>query len=414
MAVNENINIKTARFEHEKSRYKKAEAISALMPQINVSGSFQDNISLPTTVVDGSLIGRDGILYLKMGANYITGTAAIFNMTLYNQTALTALQLSKKVMKISDLNIEKASEELAAEVAKLYALTVATSKQRILVKQNIAGTEKIQDIAKLLMDNGMVKQTDYERVSVSLENLNSQLGNVETGLEQQLNMIKYMLNIPLGTTIVLTDTTDNRLLQAIPETTADFSKHIDILLLESQNELNILNKKMINNGYVPSLSFVGQYLYQGQRQEFKNYFRNDPENVWFGSSYIGLNLSVPIFDGGNKRAKSLQAKTDFQKTEALISDRKERFTADYQNAVNNYYNHRANMERQIQNVTLAEKVYKETALKYREGMSSMSDLLQDETNLANAQSNYIAAWYNYREAELKIMSLNGEIKNLYK
>ena len=67
----------------------------------------------------------------------------------------------------------------------------------------------------------------------------------------------------------------------------------------------------------------------------------------------------------------------------------------------------------MQNITLAEKVYGETALKYREGMASMSDLLQDEMSLGSAQANYITAWYNYREAELKIMSLNGEIKKLY-
>ena len=149
------------------------------------------------------------------------------------------------------------------------------------------------------------------------------------------------------------------------------------------------------------------------QKEFGNYFNNSPENVWHKSSYIGLSLSVPIFDGGDKRAKTLQAKTDYRKTEALLSDRMERFTADYQNAVNNYHNHRVNVERQIQNITLAVRVYEETALRYREGMASMSNLLQDEMSLSSAQSNYITAWYNYKEAELKIMSLNGEIKTLY-
>ena len=110
----------------------------------------------------------------------------------------------------------------------------------------------------------------------------------------------------------------------------------------------------------------------------------------------------------------MQAKTDYRKTEALLSDHKERFTADYQNAVNNYYNHSANVERQMQNIALAVRVYEETALRYREGMASMSNLLQDEMSLNSAQSNYITAWYNYKEAEIKIMSLNGEIKNLYK
>ena len=413
-AVNENINIKTARFEHEKSQYKKAEAISAIVPKINIGANFQDNISLPTTMLPGEIIGMPGTtIPVKMGTNFNTSAAATLNWTLYNQTALTALQLSKKVIEISDLSIEKAGEELAAEVAKLYALTVATSKQRLLVKQNIGRTKQMQDITKLLMDNGMVKQVDYDRVSINLENLNTQLSNVEAGLEQQLNLIKYMLNIPLPTTIVLTDTVNIKMLQNMPESSADFTNHIDIRMLESQNELNLLNQKMIKSGYAPSLAFTGQYSYQGMRKDFRNYFNNSPENLWHKSSYIGLSLSVPIFDGGDKRAKTLQAKTDYQKTEALLTDRMERFSADYQNAVNNYYNHSANVERQMQNIALAVKVYEETALKYREGLASMSNLLQDEMSLNSAQANYITALYNFNEAEIKIMSLNGEIKTLY-
>jgi len=56
----------------------------------------------------------------------------------------------------------------------------------------------------------------------------------------------------------------------------------------------------------------------------------------------------------------------------------------------------------------------ETALKFREGLATMTGLLQDEMSLSSAQANYLTALYNYREAEIKIMSLNGEIRNLYK
>jgi len=44
----------------------------------------------------------------------------------------------------------------------------------------------------------------------------------------------------------------------------------------------------------------------------------------------------------------------------------------------------------------------------------MTDLLQDEMGLNNAQASYLSALYNFKEAELKIMSLNGDIKKLIK
>ena len=45
-------------------------------------------------------------------------------------------------------------------------------------------------------------------------------------------------------------------------------------------------------------------------------------------------------------------------------------------------------------------------------MAAMSSLLQDEMSLSSAQGGYLTALYNFKEAELKIMSLNGGIKNL--
>jgi Outer membrane protein len=169
---------------------------------------------------------------------------------------------------------------------------------------------------------------------------------------------------------------------------------------------------MITAGYLPTLSLVGQYAYQGYREDFKNYFRSNPENKWYSSSYIGLSLTVPIFDGFEKRSKSRQAKLDYQKTAMRIDDTKERFNVDYQNALNNYQNHKTNVERQKRNIELAEKVSRETALKYQEGLATMSYVLQDEISLSNAQAAYLSALYNFKEAELKIMSLNGEIRNL--
>ena len=415
IAVEENINIKTARIDREKSQHKKAEAISAIIPKINIGANFQDNLVIPTTMLPGEIIGKPGTTVpVQMGTQFNTSANATATWALYNQTALTAIELSKKVTNLNDLSIEKTSEELAAEVARLYFLAVTTSQQKDLIEENITRTKRIQNITKMLVDNGMGKQVDYDRVSINLENYYTQLSNVEAGLEQQHNMIKYLLNIPLANNIILTDTSEIWLLQNLPAIVFDFSNHIDIQLLESQQEINRTNRKLVNSGYIPTISFTGQYAYQGMRKEFRNYFNNSSENKWFGSSYIGFGLSIPVFDGLEKRAKSQQAKMEIQKTKALLLDKKEKFTADYQNAVNNYQNNKANVERQKQNIALAERVSEETALKFREGLATMTVLLQDEMSLSSAQANYLTALYNYREAEIKIMALNGEIRNLYK
>ncbi len=412
-AVEKNINVVQARQDKLKSGYKIEETRAVLLPQISGSGAFQDNLKLPVTMLSGDLLGQPGtVIPLEMGVQYNTSVGMGINQVLYNQTALTGLKLAKANDQLNVLGVEKVSENIAQEVAKLYFLAQTSAEQKGIAEKNIARTEKIVDITKMLWDNGMGKMVDYDRINVTLENLHTQLSNTEALHEQQLNMIKYMLGVPNGTTIQLTDSVDTRLLETAPILVDDFSNHIDVQLIEKQKDIAALNQKRINSGYLPSLSFMGQVNYQGQRSDFKNYFNSSPENKWFASSYIGLNLSIPIFDGFDKRSKSRQAKVDYQKITLTLDDTKEKFSVDYKNARNNYYNYQDNVSRQEKNIQLAENVYKETALKYREGLASMSDLLQDEMGLSNAQISFLNALYNFKEAELKIMSLNGEIKQL--
>lgn len=414
MAVDKNINVKTSRIDKEKSNYKKEESRAALLPKVNISAGFTDNLALPTTVLPGEFLGKPGTtIPVQMGSQFNTNATLSISQILYNQTAFTALKLTNKSAELSNLSVEKASEEIAFEVAKLYALGQTTAEQSKLIGENIKRTERLRDITKIIVENGVGKQVDLDRVNVNLENLYTQQSNTQLAQEQQLNMIKYMLDVPLEQTIVLTDTAAMPLLANEPILQSDFSDHVNIRLLESQKELNVLNKKLINNGYLPTLSLSGQAAYQGLRKDFSTYFESGEANKWYPMASVSVNLSIPVFDGFEKRSKARQATMDLKKTEATLESTKENFSMNYKNALNNYMNNKDIVRRQKLNLALAEKVYKETALKYREGLAGMSSLLQDEMSLSSAQGGYLTALYNFKEAELKIMSLNGGIKQLF-
>lgn len=308
MAVEQNINVKTSRIEKEKSNYKKDETRAALLPKINLNAGFTDNIELPTTVLPGEFLGKPGTtIPVQMGSQFNTNAALSISQILYNQTAFTAMKLTRKSAELSSLSVEKAREDIAFEVARLYALSQTTAEQYKLISQNIKRTERLRDITRIIVENGIAKQVDLDRVSVNLENLYSQQSNTQQAQEQQLNMIKYMLNLPIDQQIALTDTVISPILENDPILESDFSDHVSIRLLQSQKELNQLNRKMINKGYQPSLSLSGQFAYQGLRKDFNTYFQSGDVNKWYPMSNISVNLSLPVFDGFEKRAKFRQA-----------------------------------------------------------------------------------------------------------
>jgi len=191
MAVERNINVEKARMDLEKSGYKVSETRAVLLPKVNVNGSFTDFIEKSKTLLPGIIFGREGENFVvEMGTQFNTNASVGITQVLYNQSALTALKIAKQMATMNRLGVEKASEELTAEIAKLYFLTLTTAKQQTLVEENIARIRRLSNIIQLLVENGMGRETDLERISVSLENLYTQQSNTQAVREQQLNMIK--------------------------------------------------------------------------------------------------------------------------------------------------------------------------------------------------------------------------------
>ena len=86
----------------------------------------------------------------------------------------------------------------------------------------------------------------------------------------------------------------------------------------------------------------------------------------------------------------------------------------YLNATSDLLNNQRNFKKQRDNYLLAEDVYEVTSDRYREGIASMTEVLQDEMRMSEAQNNYISAHYNYRITRLTLMKLSGQLDSLVK
>ena len=54
-----------------------------------------------------------------------------------------------------------------------------------------------------------------------------------------------------------------------------------------------------------------------------------------------------------------------------------------------------------------------TTDRYREGIASMTEVLQDEMRMSEAQNNYLSAHYNYQVANLTLLKLTGQLDRLF-
>lgn len=390
--IENNLSLESKRKEMRKSKYGISENRARLLPQINGFANYNDNIDPPVSVTDGSAYGNP---YNIPGPCATTPTQVCNCRCLFNnQTLYTTVSIAKVMDEINRLSYEKAREDLILEICKMYYLGQTTAEQITLIKANITRLEELKDITMLSHDNGMAMEVDVKRVNINLENLKVQYDNVRAMQEQQLNLLKYIMDYPADEQIALVPVNSENI---TPVALTGLSENLyELQLLQSQKAAAEQQKKMIGYGYIPSLNLTGNWMFSAYTDKAYHWFHSGPSNHWFRSYGLGLSLRIPIIDGLDKRYKTRKAAIDIENIRLAQENTRKSLQTQYLNATNDLMNNQRNFKKQKDNYLLAEDVYTVTMERYREGIASMTEVLQDEMQMSEAQNSYISAHYSYR------------------
>ena len=408
MGIDKNLTLKSQRNEMRKSKYDISENRAKLLPQINAIANMSDNFEPPVSVTDGSAYGNPYNVTHTLQYNASAGLQ--LQMPLYNQTVYTSVALARLMDEANTLSYEKAREDLILQICKLYYLGQNTAEQIELIKGNLARMEELKDITVAFYDNGMAMEVDVKRVNINLENLRVQYDNAKSMLTQQLNMLKYVIDYPADNEIALTPINTENFVSA--ELTGLSDDQIELQLLRAKTDITEQQRRMIRQGYLPTLSLTGSWMYSAYTDRFSNWFHSGPSNKWYNSYGLGISLRIPIFDGMDKRYKLKKAALDVDNAKLSYENTLKNLQTQYVNATNDLMNNRRNFKKQKDNYMLAEDVYGVTSERYREGIASMTEVLQDEMRMTEAQNNYVTAHYNYRVTNLTVLKLTGKIETL--
>jgi len=128
-------------------------------------------------------------------------------------------------------------------------------------------------------------------------------------------------------------------------------------LLNVVRDLQGLDLKRQKLSFAPTLASYWSYSRNALRQEF-NFF--DFNQKWFKASVLGINLSVPIFDGGQKIQRIKQANMNVEKIDNTIQNLQRAIDLQLKASSTQFKNALSSLDVQERNVQLAEKVYNTT------------------------------------------------------
>lgn len=347
-----------------------------------------------------------GFVQAQFGTKYTANAGVEFSQLLFDGQVFVGLQARDASIQYQNKQVAVTEEMIKVNVQKIYYQLVVGAQQKTSIDANITRFEKLLNDTKEIYKNGFAEKLDVDKVSVQLNNLNTEKLKVENQLKAGNASLKFLMNMSQKSVLVLTDSiTDDNLKANILDTAYNYTDRKEFQLLETVKQLGAYNVRRYKLSYLPTVALFGNYQKNAQRNEF-NFFNN---GQWFTSSLIGLKVSVPIFDGFAKAARVAKAKLELQKTDNNIEQLKANIDNDVEQARLSFTSSVLTMDAQKQNMELAEKVYNTTKLKYEQGLGSNLEIYTAQTELKVAQNNYYGALYDAIIARIDYLKATGKL-----
>jgi outer membrane protein TolC len=408
-ALQNSPQVQTAQLNVERNDQRVKEILSVGLPQVNLNGNYTYNLKLATQLIPnlfGPNPNPEELVPVQFGTRMSTIFSGEVSQLLFSRTFFVGLDAAKKSRKLYELQTDQAKEELAYTIAQLYYSIQVTQKQRNILQANLDQVRSLVSLTEKQFNNGLAKKIDVDQLQVNRINLENQLKNLDLQVEQLKQTLKFNMAMPLDQPIVLTDTINEQDF-AVPDVqvfTADFTQRKDLAILDVQAQLNQLNVDQYRYGYWPTLSAFGNYNYQGQGNRFNDL-------TWFDFGAVGLNLSVPLFDGFKKRAQIQQARIDQLQLEQTRRLTAQSINLGYNQAIQELQTNINNLRALAENRRVAEEVYRVSQSRFTQGIAPITEVLTAENSMREAQTNYLSALLQIRLADLAIQNAKGTFLN---
>ncbi len=429
-AKKNNVQVKNALLDVKLQQQVNREVTANAYPHINgsINSTYNPNVATqvipnfisPATyqvLIDEAVKGGNGspiqmpsdfgFIAAQFGTKYSTTAGVSLSQILFDGQVFVGLQARSTTLDWARKSVELTEEAIKTNIHKVYYQLVVSKTQIELLDANIDRIAKLQHDTKIMYENGFAEKLDIDKITVQLTNLQSEKVKILNSVSNGYYGLKVLMGMPITDELVLTDSLSydqirDGLLEASTYSHEDRKDFQYATLGKKLNEYNIKRYKL---SQIPTLSLNGNYAKNAQRNKF-NFFNSDS---WYTISSVGLNLSIPIFNGFVTRSKIQQAQIELNKTENQIDALKLSIDNEVATAKNNFLSAIATLDFQKENMTLAERVYDQTKKKYEVGTGSQTEITNAQTDLKAAQTNYITALYDAIIAKTDFLKATGKL-----
>ena len=407
-ALENNRTAKNAAQDIEAAKKQKWETTSTGLPQIEASIDYNNWLKQQVSLIPAEFFGGNSgeFAEIAFGTKQTMNATATVKQLLFDGSYLVGLQSAKVFLEISKNAKEKTDLEVRKAIINAYGNVLLAEESIKILEKNKSVLQKNLDETAKIYENGLEEEESVEQLQITLSGIESSLNNTS-----RLKTLAYqMLNITLGLDISeitkLTDSLDSltsqNIVLSLLEAEDDIENTIDYKIAENAKRSKELLLKLEKTKALPSLNAFVNGSYAGNSNNF-DFLKK--EQKWFGSSLLGVSMSIPIFSSLGRSAATQRAKINLEKSKNDLTETEQKLKLQIAQAKSNYQFSIEDYDNKKQNLSLAERIERKNETKFFEGIASSFDLRQAQTQLYASQQDYL-------QAMLDVITNKAELETL--
>ena len=407
--IENNRNLKNAEREIQMAYQERWKTIAIGLPNVSLDLNYLNNLELPTSLIPAEFFGgnKGDFSEIQFGTEQTAIGSVRMEQLLFDGSWLVGLEYSKIFLATSENFYEKTLLEVREGIVKLYSLVATLNEGISLLENNLENFKKDLNEVTELYKNGFQEKENVEQIRITLAQAELSLLQAIKTRDNQINLLKLVLGININDELVLVTSLDDFIGDNVVFGNSfedfDTDKNVDIKISQNMFDTKRIEYKLEKSKQLPKISGFVSGTYTGYNNEF-NF--TDKSQSWFGSSVVGVNLEIPLFNANRMNVSSQKAKIAMEQARANLEEQEEKTQAEVIQKLNDYQLANKSLSVNEQNMNLAISIEDKNSIKFFEGLVSSFELRQAQIQLLDSQQKYL-------NSVIELISIKTELETLY-
>ncbi|HEX5153821.1 MAG TPA: TolC family protein [Parafilimonas sp.] len=401
IALKNSYDIEVARNNVAATEITNSYGVAGGLPVVSGSASDQERINTVNQKIStGETINRNAAAGNTASAG-LQGSILLYNGMRVVSTKNRLEELEKQNREFLNATIENT---IATVMTQYYDVVRQQSYLRTLDTSIAVGQQRV-DIIKTQLSVGLANNADLFQSQLDLNALIQSKKIQELTIEQAKTSLLTTLSLKPDSNIIIRDTiiVDSSLM--LEDVMNNIYRSPDIVAASMQVTINQLLEKETAAQRYPSVYASAGYNYNRSQTAAGNVLLN--QNY---GPYIGLSLSVPIYNGGvykrQQKVAEINTKNAQLQQNILVRD-------NTSNAVRSYETYRKSLQQlqlQRESYALAKQLLDLVLLKFELRVATIVDVKNAQESFANAGFLLVNMSYAAKAAEIEMKRLTYQLE----